>query len=316
MILSFSLVGQEQIKATRKAKEISYNLIESRLIPNKVLYRNTSNKLFAENWIRPKKYSSHLFDQIPFFDKANDPRENVDRMIAEALSLKQIQGLQGENPSPHLFLYFDYPGNLLEMAIIINKTSIFTAEDIESIETNLKRNLKVNFTSPFLEGSNFIPVSFNIDPKRILAYKLGSVDENTDISKRFKYTFYANKYDQKLTDPFIEDSYITYEPLWESMVSSKKDSSDYYFVSLLPRLRSKSDNAVLKRKINTSHNSYLIIMRTNKKVDYFLGKYQSEEVGQPTPKTSLHNFTGTLLLTDLSSGKISMVRYKNGSSVN
>ena len=172
LIFSLNSMAQEQIKAKRKAKEITYNAIEWPTGPNRVIYRNVRNKLSNERWVRAKKYSSPEFEQTPFFDKANDPRENVYKIIAESLSLKKIQELQVEKPSPFLGLYFDYPGSLLEMEIIIDKNSTLTVQDIESIETNLKAKLKVNFTSPFLEGSNFIPVSFGIDPKRILAFKL------------------------------------------------------------------------------------------------------------------------------------------------
>lgn len=83
LIFSFSSLAQEKFKA--KAKEITYYVFDWPSL-NMICYRNVKNKLFRQRIARAEKYSDPLFNQIPVFDRKNDPRKDIYRIIAESLS--------------------------------------------------------------------------------------------------------------------------------------------------------------------------------------------------------------------------------------
>ncbi|GAA4209302.1 hypothetical protein GCM10022289_34550 [Pedobacter jeongneungensis] len=173
------------------------------------------------------------------------------------------------------------------------------------------------FTIPFLfvfaliafwscKKNNFLQQDHEVITKKVLS------KDSPDFSSRLaaiKEKFYANKLDQKLI-PNVKQS-IVWKPDWEHPSTQVvNDSVSYIFYRLKAYL--KQDGKLLEAK-EVGMATYLMVK--NEKEFFKAFYYHPVNVAdkaQNSKTFSVENFTGNLLLKNLSNGKSFLLDYVNG----
>lgn len=171
-IISLSCAAQKVVSKVEnglvKGSIMTYRLDNS--LSSFISIENNANKLsnskpVAPNW--PPNVSS--FKKITI-----DPKLLV-KICAEVLQVEKVKTLPtGLIDALAIRIKADTNGKPLEISFLTEKSSPLTIEELEKIETEIKKRVNINITSDFkkyLIGANFIVFDSRVFYKDILAAK-------------------------------------------------------------------------------------------------------------------------------------------------
>ncbi|MBC5772628.1 M23 family metallopeptidase [Pontibacter sp. KCTC 32443] len=142
------------------------------------------------------------------------------------------------------------------------------------------------------------------------------IDEDPSLDM-IKEEYVKRSYDSKLHEKVNDSTTFYWQPIWQTSTTKVKDKYTYTYIQLKPILK-KNESDTQKRDIEfIGVKKFLIVKKSATDLTFMMASYNFEEPITTTNNSSsltsgFKNFTGHLIIKDLSNNNLGVIDYENG----